>query len=319
MYSDYSNPVTLKPKRKVWVTALIVAAIVLGAAGLSFLATMGTVRVNNEQAVKDELITQNTRLRLSIKDDAVSPEAVASVASTDDIAVRITITSDLKSYCLEAHSRKEDGQIRYHMYKDTPEVEPIQGLCGENTTKKPEAPTNVLLGSVSSSTASFMWEPAIDARSYEIECSLSANTGKAVTAKASSREGNITGLSSGGEYKCRVLAENSTGKSEWSEPITITTIAALQIPTNLKITVNSSTSLSYSWSPVAGATEYVLEYASNAAFTENVKKISTKNTNGTIDMLKPFTPYYFHVKVVMSGVSESQAPYSATIQSRTNQ
>lgn len=310
---------TNKPRRRIWVVVAIIAIAFIVAGGVGFLIAMGVSRVNQEAVVKDELITQNARLRASMMDGVLLPASIASTKSTEKVSIELQVSSDYKDYCIEASLIGGPEGIKYHMLKDTPDLEPMSGLCGENATAKPAKPLDVAVGSIGSTVASFTWATVPGASSYVIRCSLSATSDNMKTSKATSSQGNIENLTAGTTYACDVAAVNSLGQGEWSDKITITTQALVAMVKELKISTESQTSLSYEWEPVAGAREYVLEYATDTSFSKDLKQIRTKNTQGTISGLEKYSAYYFHVKVLTGSTPESLAPFSTVVQSRTAQ
>lgn len=307
------------PKRRLLIRIIIgtVAAIVVAIAG--FFIVTAVMRMNDDGAVKNELITQNTRLRLGSEGGVLSAEAIHQVASTDRAEVTLKVAPDQKTYCIEAISRKYGDTIRYHFEETTPELEPAQGACGENADKKPGVPEAFTVGAAEATALSFTWSTVPNARIYTLECSTTAafSAPKVVTAGASG--GKIEGLTPGVAYYCRVNAENNVGKSDYSSVLTMTTTVLLAVPESLKITTVSSSSLSYAWSATEGASYYVLEYATDPNFTESVQRLTVTNTTGTLTGLKPGTGYFFHVKVVTNAANEQQAPYSEIVQGRTPQ
>lgn len=319
MYTEYSHPMSPKPKRKSWLLIAIIVAGVVVAAGVGFLLAMGVTRVNEAAIVKDELITQNARLRSSMKDGVLQSASIAAAKSTDKVEIRLQVSSDYTTYCIDAKLRNSTSVITYHMYKETPDLEPVDGLCGEAATEKPSQPIDVSIGSAGSSSASLTWSAVPGASGYELECSLGAVSGNVKKASTATTQGTVEGLSSGVAYDCRVAAKNSLGLGEWSEKVAVATKAETPVPKDLKISTVSQTSLSYSWSPVAGAREYVLEYASDTSFSKDLKRITTKDTKGTVSGLERYGGYFFHVKAITGTVSESLTPFSPVVQGRTAQ
>lgn len=308
---------TPKPKRKKWVLILILLACVIVAAGVGFVLAMGVTRVNQESLVKDELITQNARLRTSMKDDMLQAESIIATKSTEKVDIRLQVSSDYKTYCIDAKLRNSKSVITYHMFKETPDLEPLSGLCGETATEKPSQPSGVSLGSAGSNSASLTWPAVPGASGYELECSLGAVSGSSKKASTKLTQGTVEGLTAGATYDCRVAAKNSLGLSDWSEKVSVATKAETPVPKDLKISTVSQTSLSYSWTAVPNAREYILEYASDTGFTQNTKKITTKDTRGTITGLEKYKGYFFQVKAITNSTPENLTPFSAVVQGRT--
>lgn len=320
MYPDYlrtPQPSQAPKKKKVLKLVALGVGLLLVASAVGFAVTLFISNTTNQQIVKDELVRQNTHLKSTMQDGVLSASSIESVKSTDKVALRLVPSSDLKSYCIDAQLIKKSN-IRYHMYQDTADTAVMDGLCGDGATEIPAVPTGVSVGSMGASSVSLKWNAVTTASSYIIEC-LKAGSSQATTAQVKVTTGVVEGLISGSGYTCRVLAENSKGKSEWSDPVTVSTEVALSVPKNLKITTKSSSALDYTWEPVAGAKRYILEYATDDSFSKNVQQITTTTmTSGTVSGLTAYTGYFFHVKVITDNANEDQAPYSAPVQGRTS-
>ncbi len=320
MYSETSYLQPQKPKRSVWVRIVFVAAIILITAGLVFLGIVVTARFNDEQAVKNELITQNKRLHMTQLDGGIlSSDAIKQAKSTKEVTVRLKVAPDTKHYCIEASSKKNSDSIQYHMITDTPELQPEKGLCGDNAKAAPQKPENFTLGSAGAKNASFTWDAIPEARTYSLECAASTDFTSSIKTSITTETAQIEGLSPSTTYNCRVSAINSAGTSDWTNSVVVVTNTAVAIPQNLKISTVSTSSLSYSWTAVPGATRYVLEYATDPSFMQDVKQVTTTQVQGTINGLDTYKGYFFHVKAVTNSASMQQAPYSEVIQGRTAQ
>lgn len=319
MDSSYYQPEKKKTVRRLLLIAGAGILIIIVGALIGFFIGMASTRLNEEQSVKDEVITQNTRLKVSMVEGVLSQEAVSKTTSTDSVIIRLIVSADLKTYCIEGRSsHKKADAIRYHMNKDTSDLYPINGLCGENETEKPNKPGDFILGSAGESSVSFSWGAIPNARSYEIQCSVLNDFASPIIKKVYESTGTVEGLTSGINYFCRVTAENNVGKSEWTSPLRATTQVQIAVPKDLKITTVSSTSLSYSWSAVAGVKQYVLEYSTDASFIDNVKKVVSVQTQGSLSGLETNKGYFFHVKAITNSVTEEIAPFSEVIQGRTS-
>lgn len=317
MYSEYSHPIVNKPKRRVLLIVVIVVATLVVAGGVGFFLAMGVSRVNEDATVKDELITQNARLRSNMIDGELRPESIATTKSTETVSISLNVAADYRDYCIEASLLNSRNTVQYHMYEDTPDLEPIKGLCGDNATEKPSQPMEVVLGSVGSTSASFSWTSIPNASEYVVRCATSTISGTPLTNTTKTAQGTVTGLAANATYNCDVAAKNSLGQSDWSAKVSMTTSGQAATVKDLKIETVSSSSLSYSWSAVPGAREYIIEYATDTSFSKDLKQIKTTQTKGTINGLTRFGGYFFHVKAVTDAQSESMAPFSTVVQGRT--
>ena len=318
MYPDYTPIQPRKPKRKILGIVLGVIGLLVVTAVIGYVATMGVTKQLDDNAVRDELITQNKQLKASKVDGVISEDAIARTKSTDRAVITLAITSDRTSYCIEATSPKNADAVRFHMDGDTPELEPVAGLCGEAAKNTPDRPTAVVIESTAAKSVTLSWSVLPNAAVYLIECAIS-NAFTTIDAKAESNtaRGTVSGLKESVQYFCRVAAKNSQGQSGWSEPVRTKTQLYAYSPV-ITVTTLSSSALSYKWEPIAGATSYILEYATDANFTQDVKKVQTSATSGQATGLTKFTVYYFRAKAITANFNETQAPFSPLVQGRTD-
>ena len=321
MYNDYP-PLRITPtgNRRPLKIALVVTGLLVVAAVAGYFVSMALSKQLQANAVKDELITQNQRLKASKVNDVLSDDAIARISSTDRAKVHLAVAQDHKSYCIEASSINTKDTISFHMDGTTPELEPLAGLCGEGAQNTPAKVTGLAVASKSAGAVSLAWKTIPDAYEYLLECSVSDSYATiAASAKASDVKGVVENLKATDAYYCRVAATNSKGQGEWSDSIKTETAELLTWPQGLETKALSTTSISYSWKPVDGAKQYVFEYSKDSGFTKEVTRIPTAQTSGTLTGLSKFTVYYFHVKAITEAVSEVQAPFSPIVQGRTNE
>ncbi len=299
---------------------LVIAALLVVAAVGGYFVSMAVSKQLASNAVKDELITQNQRLKAGKVNDVLPDEAIARVSSTNRAKVHLAVAQDRKTYCIEASSMNTTDAINFHMDGATPELEPSAGLCGENAQNTPERVMGLTVASNSASAVSLTWKTIPDAYEYLLQCSATDSyTVIASSAKVSDIKGVVENLKVTDEYYCRVAAINSKGQGEWSESIKAETATLLTWPQGLETKALSTSSISYSWKPVSGAKQYIFEYAKDSAFTKDVVRIPTMQTSGTLTGLSKFTVYYFHIKVITQEMSEIQAPFSPMVQGRTDE
>ncbi len=318
--TPYTIP-TNEKKAKSWFFWLIIGLIGLVLAGVvTVFFTVIAPKLAEEAKVKDELITQNLRLKANSNEGVLDPASIAGIDSTDRATIRLIVGTNQKDYCIQATSLSRPEEVHYHMTQSTPDQSPVSGECGDSATEVPAQPQGVSVGSVGGTTAALTWTALPDAKEYIIQCSVSDTFNSPIESK----KGNvpamtIEGLAESTRYHCRVGAFNSIGASEWSEIVTIQTNVVAQVPKNLSVQTLSSTSLSYQWDSVPGATQYVLEYSTDASFVNNVTKVVTTQTKGEAKGLEVYTGYFFHVKAVTPGFGEKLAPFSPIVQGRTSE
>ena len=162
------------------------------------------------------------------------------------------------------------------------------------------------------------WQAVTGAGNYYIDVSPDAGfatfvptyqnkviTGGALTA-------SITSLSTDATYYYRVRAENATGSSANSNAISVLTVPAT--PAVLTTSPIATTSFTTNWSTSASATDYFVDVATDAAFTQLVSGFSNTQVTGstTLDVtgLTAATSYYLRVRAKNnSGTSPSSSGY----------
>ncbi len=75
---------------------------------------------------------------------------------------------------------------------------------------------------------------------------------------------NVTGLSIGTSYDFRVAAVNAVGQGSFAEKVTITTLAAVGVP-SVTTTIPYTTSVDVDWADITGAARYELAYKQSSA------------------------------------------------------
>ena len=315
MNSDNFDTSDKKSIRRIIVLGAFIILVVVVAAAIGFFATQAAVRTADDQAVKDEIITQNSRLRQSAVNGVLSGDMVARTKSTDTVIVELKVASDGKQYCIEAALRKDTKLSRYHMNSETPELEPQSGLCGEGASERPAIPTEFTLAAIGSGSLSFTWGAIPDASSYEVSCSAPGEKTQTQTTRKNAV--SLESVKAGVVYSCRVSAQNSAGKSGDSASVSASAKSLLAVPQEVKLKSRTASSLSFEWGVASGAKYYVFEYAQDESFTKNVKRETVTSSQITISGLPADMAYYAHVKVVTQTSTEQQAPYSKVVQGRT--
>lgn len=220
---------------------------------------------------------------------------------------------DGKSYCITGTSNK-DKTIVY--YIDSSMNSPQKGSCGGGNS--PVATGPLVLDLVDANDINVSWTAAPYADSYNLECATDKNfTANLVKKKGNDVRGVCDGLLQGTGYYLRVQGVNQSGAGPWSEVIVATTTALSVVPTNLKATPLSAAQISYSWSAVAGATSYVVEWSSDVNFVQNVQTISQTATSGTSRNLISGTMYWYHVKAVTANFDAQHAAFSSPLSATT--
>lgn len=87
---------------------------------------------------------------------------------------------------------------------------------------------------------------------------------------------------------------------------------SVAIPTGLKATASTTTSLTLSWSAARGASGYRIQYSASPSLT-SPKYVSTTRTSATLTGLAPATTYWFRVAAAANGgTGAKQSDYTQT-------
>ncbi|HEY0751661.1 MAG TPA: fibronectin type III domain-containing protein, partial [Chitinophagaceae bacterium] len=179
------------------------------------------------------------------------------------------------------------------------------------------APANLTTSSITETAASLSWSVVQGAISYTVQYRPSASsTWTSVNTESTSQ--TISGLSPSTAYTWQVKADCSSYSSTASFSTTGTTSCVS--PTSLVSTNITSNSATLSWSAVAGATGYTLQYRSTATTTWS--SVSTTATTVIISSLSPYTSYTWQVKADCSpyatAVSFTTSPSAESCSKPTN-
>lgn len=157
------------------------------------------------------------------------------------------------------------------------------------------------------------WDAILSANKYEVMYSDSSTDWKTnvgvETAYSTSR--TIYDLTPGKSYYVRVRAIDNAGTyGEWSDVLEVVTCP--EAVTNLKQTAATTTSATFSWTAVSGATSYEVYKVvdNNASYIG-----ATKSTSCTIKGLNDKTTYYIYVYAIRSSQTASAISYGTYLSS----
>ena len=264
------------------------------------------------------LITQNSIMKNSVKDNAYSATLPEAIKSTNKVHITAAVAFDGASYCISGRSL-EDQSIIYSISSQVASAVPKVGDCqSEVDTYIPSKPASPSVGSVGADTINLTWNSVSYARTYNARCATDELFTKDLVVVTTNKNFvSVSGLMGGTMYYCGIQAANKIGASQWSELVSAH-IAQLSVaPSNLKVTPISISEISYSWDTVSGAKSYELEYTEDIDFINNVKKIATLSTSGRVTGLNQNTMYYFHVRAFTNQFNANNAAYSGPVEDKT--
>ncbi|MFA7578133.1 MAG: fibronectin type III domain-containing protein, partial [Candidatus Muiribacteriota bacterium] len=146
----------------------------------------------------------------------------------------------------------------------------------------PAKPSGVVCSNISSTSFNISWNTVFGADSYNLYIN---NILYAEQISNTSIE--ISDRNPGTVYYIRVSAYNQAGEGELSNQITVLTIPAQ--PVNVSLDSSTTTTITFSWDSVAGASEYII------FVNGSIKAAGIGTTYYTAASLLPGTSYYIQV------------------------
>ncbi|MCL2648809.1 MAG: fibronectin type III domain-containing protein [Phycisphaerales bacterium] len=186
------------------------------------------------------------------------------------------------------------------------------------------APTGVAASSKNATTLTINWNAVSNASSYTIQYATDAGFTQNVWTQniysGTAQTADINYLTTGVTYYVRVMAITGTytySNSSYSSSVNATPTAAttqLAVPTGVTATNKNATTLTVNWNAVSNASGYIIQYATDASFTQNVKTQSVSGgTTKTADITGLMTGTTYYVRVMATGTGNySNSPYSGS-------
>ncbi|GBU24103.1 hypothetical protein R83H12_00729 [Fibrobacteria bacterium R8-3-H12] len=173
----------------------------------------------------------------------------------------------------------------------------------------PAAPTGVVATANSTTSITIDWAAVTGATGYRIYRSPTSSGIYDSIGTSDSISYANTGLTSGTTYYYKVAAYNSGGVGPSSEVSAITPLVA---PTGLAATINSATSITVSWTAVAGATGYRIYRDTTSSGTYDSVGVSTTTSYANTGLISGKTYYYKVAAYNSSGIGTQSDTASAT-------
>jgi len=290
---------------------LLIVVVVIGIlAGISIMG-YGAWRKNVATAqVKNDLNAIAAAMESARNFNSNYPTTLpTNVHASDGVTLTLDPGSTTTSFCVDATSTTDDG-ILYYVDSLSRDKGPQVGTCATRTgLPVPGAPGSFVIDSASSSQVSLSWTAGSYASTYTVQCAQDAayivSFKEAVGIAGLTT--TITGLEGYSSYVCRIKSVNTTGVSSWiSASVSTTNTTA---PSSLIAVASSSsvTQIDLTWGAVAGATNYTIDRATDAAFTLNLVSAPSggPTTSYASTGLSAGTRYYYRVKALANGVTSA--------------
>jgi predicted RNA-binding protein with TRAM domain len=165
----------------------------------------------------------------------------------------------------------------------------------------PAAPTNLVMGTSTTTQIPLTWSGATGATSYNLTYQIGSGAVTTLTGITSTSQ-TVTGLSPGTVYNISVYSVNTYGVSSNTATIISGTISPT--PTGLLASSPTLTGITVNWQPTIGAVTYNLSYKPAGGSFSTLP--STNTTTLAVNSLAPGTIYSFYLTATNSyGTSSS--------------
>ena len=188
----------------------------------------------------------------------------------------------------------------------------------EFVTTKLSTPTLGDVIATSSSTISVAWNAVTNANGYTIQYATSSSFLVGISTvtvnSGSTTSANITGLKENTTYYVRVRADGTGNfsNSDRSAAKSVTTDKIkLGTPMLADVAATGSSTISVAWNVVTNASGYVVQYATDAAFTTVIDAETTNSLSTIISGLDPNTTYFIRVTATGTGNYSNSDPSAA--------
>ena len=176
------------------------------------------------------------------------------------------------------------------------------GGGGGGTPTGTAVPTGLKSTAQTSTSLTFAWNKVAGAPQYRVQLSTSSSMSNATYYRSVGLDETITGLKPGTKYyaKVRTIEMDGTNLSPYSSAVSVSTKSAssskTDVPTGLKSTAQTSTSLSFSWNE-NGAPRYRIQLSTSSSMS-NATYHRFYGKSGTISGLKAGTTYYAKIRTI---------------------
>lgn len=140
-------------------------------------------------------------------------------------------------------------------------------------------PAGLVVGSITASDAFISWNGVASSSTYNLKYKPTASTAWTLTSTTLTSK-SITNLNAGTLYEVQIQSDCGSTQSNYSSSVNFTTLVGTTCgtPTNLAATGITTTSATLSWTAVASATGYTINYkpTTSTAWTSTTSTITSK-------------------------------------------
>jgi hypothetical protein len=181
-------------------------------------------------------------------------------------------------------------------------------LCG--------TPTGLTTTGITNSAASLSWTAVANALNYTVEYqTVGAPSWTVLSASQAGTTAGLTGLTANTAYTWRVLATCAAGAGSYATAANFTTLVNCGTATGLTTSAITANSATLSWTVVANALSYAVEYKTAAAANYTVLTASQAGTTANLTGLTQGTAYNWRITATCSagvGAASTAANFTTT-------
>ncbi|MFZ2126361.1 MAG: fibronectin type III domain-containing protein [Candidatus Microsaccharimonas sp.] len=258
------------------------------------------------------VVTDNTGPLAGVdKNSIVAPQAPGGTTNSIVCGTTLGLTGDDFYQYVGDGSAACSGSsscLSYSLkYRNEVDNEIITLSGRRNTSIATAGAATISVTAIDFSTINVSWTAIPNATSYLVQRCTAAGCGVGTTTDIPVGDvttATATGLSSGTPYWFRVRPDATSTNGTWSNTISATT---LQIAApNPQGTPNSGTQITITWSAVANAVSYTLEYSTSPTLASGVTTITgITTTNRVLTGLSVGATYYFRAKAINGAIQSA--------------
>lgn len=198
----------------------------------------------------------------------------------------------------------EANRVYYFKVRAENSVSTGGSATGSGKTAPIDPPVASLATDVQLTSFQANWQSAANAESYLLDVALNAEFSDLVAGYNGREISNtflsivVTGLEPGRTYHYRLRSKGSGATSNYSNPISVTT-TSLPAPVVQAATNQQVDRFTANWQEVTGAGSYLLDVATDLAFTSVLSAYDGKQVLGSsheVTGLNPYTTYYYRLR-----------------------
>jgi hypothetical protein len=254
---------------------------------------------------------------LSATPSTINPGQGSALSWTSLNAKSGTIDNGIGSATPVAAGTRAVSPSKTTTYKATFSGIGGNGQCSQTITviTIPPPPTATAPTNVTSSSFNANWNASSGATGYRLDVSTTSSFSNPSTIDVGNNLSRaMTGLSPSTTYYYRVRAYNTAGTSGNSNPVSVTTLAAIPAPPIANAATNvTSNSFTANWNSSTGATGYRLDVSTSSSFSNFSTIDAGNNLSHVVTGLSSNTTYYYRVRAYnAAGSSGNSTPISVT-------